>query len=112
SRLPSNTTPHHPTSPLSLHDALPIFAPELFHHTGDHRPSPDYRLVLTRQQQIDGHHFDSVGRFRRLDALVIHPCSSVKAVHPGNGGSGNIRVQDSHPVSHRCHGIGHRRCHK
>ena len=76
--------------------------PELFYHVGNHRPSPDHRLLRIRHQQVQGHHLHIISRQLRQDPFLRSLGRAGKAVHFGNGRTGDIRVQNPHPVSLLC----------
>ncbi len=79
--------------------------PELLQRAGDHRTSPDYRIVFLFHQQVHGHHLDAGGGLCRIQPLFISPqIVIIYPEHLRNAGACNIRIQDTHTVSLSLHG--------
>ena len=80
-------------------------APELFYHIGNDRTSPDHRILFVGNQKVQGHDLDPILCDNRDDPVIISHCRSVKTIHFGNGGTCDIRIQDSHAEAFFCHTV-------
>ena len=86
-----------------IHISPDHICPELLHHIGKDRSSPDNRCFLCRKQQVNGHNLDPILCLHRINPLIVCLCSSLKTIHLRNRRSGNICIQDTYFISFLCH---------
>ena len=78
--------------------------PELLHHAGDDRAPPDDRVRLIGQQQVGAHHLDAGFGGHGIQARLAAHGLAVDAEGLGDGGAGDVGVQDAHLVAPPAHG--------
>ena len=70
--------------------------PELGDHAADHRAPPDHGVGLVIQQEVDADELDAGLRLNREHAALVGHGPAVDAEGLGDGGAGDVRVQDAH----------------
>ena len=73
--------------------------PELGDHAADDGAPPQHRVRLVVQQQVDAHQLDAAGGGHREHSPVVGHGPLVDAEGLGDGGAGDVRVQDADLVA-------------
>ena len=79
--------------------------PELFYHICQNRSSPDDRFVFSRKQQVYRHYLNAVFCLDRIDTGIYCLCRALDTIHLRDGGSCDIRIQDTYFVTFLYHSI-------
>ena len=87
-----------------VHVAPDDIGPELLHRPGDHRAAPHHRVGLVLGEQVEAHNLNAGFGLRRVDAQLAALGLGVDAEGGGDGGAGDVGVQDAHRLAHAAHG--------
>ena len=81
-------------------------APKLLHHAADDGATPDDGVSLVLQQQVYAHQLDAGLRLHREDGILGANGPAVDAEALGDGGAGDVGVQNGGAVAPALHGDG------
>ena len=78
--------------------------PELLDNAGDDRAPPDHWVRFIGEEQVGAHHLDAGAGLHGVNALLAAHGLAVDAEGLGDGGAGDVRVQNAGGMAPAAHG--------